>query len=95
MPEPPGITDWVLTTHALRPLERRSIALEIVKVVLEAPGQRVPVRPGREVLQRKVLLGEPPREYVVRVFVDLDRVPAQVVTVYRTSQVAKYWRSDP
>jgi uncharacterized protein YuzE len=29
------------------------------------------------------------RRYVVRVFVDIDRVPAEVVTVYRSSKIAK------
>jgi len=30
--------------------------------------------------------------YLVRVFVDVDRKPANVVTVYRTSNIAKYRR---
>jgi hypothetical protein len=30
-----------------------------------------------------------------RVFVDVDRSPAEVVTVYRTSRIAKYWRAAP
>jgi hypothetical protein len=32
--------------------------------------------------------------YLVRVIVDVDRQPAEVVTVYRTSRIAKYWRAD-
>ena len=36
----------------------------------------------------------PVQEYLVRVFVDIDRVPAEVVTSYRTSKVSKYWRDD-
>ena len=31
------------------------------------------------------------KSYLVRVFVDVDRSPAEVVTVYRTSNIAKYW----
>ena len=30
--------------------------------------------------------------YLLRVFVDLDRDPPEVVTAYRTSKVDKYWR---
>lgn len=30
----------------------------------------------------------------MRVFVDVDREPAEVVTVYRTSKIAKYWRAE-
>jgi len=28
------------------------------------------------------------------VFMDIDRKPAQVVTVYRTTKVNKYWRTS-
>ena len=33
--------------------------------------------------------------FLVRVFADLDQDPPEVVTVYRTSQIAKYWRGAP
>ncbi|MGH9892546.1 MAG: DUF4258 domain-containing protein [bacterium] len=92
MSEPAGITKWVLTPYASRKMEYRGIGLDIVSRVVETPGQRLPVRPGRDVFQSKVLLGDPPREYLVRVFVDVDRQPAEVVTVYRTSRIPKYWR---
>jgi hypothetical protein len=35
-------------------------------------------------------LGAPARDYVVRVFVDVDRTPPQIVTAYRTSKLTKY-----
>lgn len=92
MSEPTGLTNWVLTPYASRKMEYRTIGLDIVRRVVEAPDQRLPVRPGREVFQSKVLLGAPLREYLVRVFVDVDRQPAEVVTVYRTRRIAKYWR---
>lgn len=34
------------------------------------------------------------RIYLVRVFVDIDRVPPEVVTAYRTSKIEKYWRDE-
>jgi hypothetical protein len=36
-------------------------------------------------------MGAPEKAYLVRVFVDVDRQPAEVVTVYRTSKIYKYW----
>ena len=33
--------------------------------------------------------------YLVRVFVDVYRNPDEVVTVYMTSKLAKYWRLAP
>jgi hypothetical protein len=49
------------------------------------------VRPGRDVLQSRIAF--PGKTYPLRVFVDIDRDPAEVVTVYRTSPIAKYWRA--
>ena len=37
---------------------------------------------------------EPGVKYLVRVVVDVDRNPAEVVTAYRTSKIAKYWREE-
>lgn len=39
-------------------------------------------------------MGQPAKEYVVRVIVDVDRTPNEIVTAYRTSKMAKYWRQD-
>ena len=50
------------------------------------------VREGRAVYQAKCDMGEPPKTYILRVFVDIDRKPPYVVTVYRTSKIEKYWR---
>jgi hypothetical protein len=33
--------------------------------------------------------------YLIRVIVDVDRKPAEVVTVYRTSKISKYWKESP
>jgi hypothetical protein len=71
---------------------RRGIDLRVVHEVLKAPEQRVGVRPGCDVFQSRIRLAG--KEYLVRVFVDVDRSPAEVVTVYRTSRIARYWRAE-
>ena len=50
------------------------------------------IRPGCEVLQSRLEIEG--RLYLVRVFVDIDRVPPQVVMAYRTSKIEKYWRDE-
>ncbi len=71
-------------------MERRNISSELVREVLEKPEQRLVVREGREVFQsRKWIKG---KRYLIRVFVEADRRPAEVVTAYRTSRITKYWR---
>ena len=44
------------------------------------------------VVSFKVQTQEGGIEYIPRVFVDIVRCPAEIVTAYRTSKVAKYWR---
>ena len=88
MAEP--ITEYVPTPHAAAQMQRRRISETVVAEVMRAPEQRAPVRPGREVLQSRKNVGG--KIYLVRVFVDVDRTPAEVVTVYRTRNVEKYRR---
>ena len=88
------IQRYVLTPHALREAARRGILLSVIADVLARPEQRQTVRPGRVVLQARRATGWPKKVYLVRVIVDIDREPAEVVTVYRTSRIAKYWESE-
>jgi acetone carboxylase gamma subunit len=72
-------------------MRRRGIDTSVVHRVLAAPEQRHRVRAHRDVLQSRIAFGD--KIYLVRVFVDLDRRPPDVVTVYRTTNIAKYWRA--
>jgi hypothetical protein len=92
--KPDPVTDYVITSHAAFEMERRNVGDEIVRSVLQTPEQRMEVRPGRLVLQSRIAMGDPERNYLVRVFVDVDRRPAEVVTVYRTSRISRYWREE-
>jgi hypothetical protein len=86
------ITNYCLTTHAKEEMIRRQISEDEVAKVLAVPEQIESVRQGRDVYQSRIEAGEPHRKYLVRVFVDVDRKPPEIVTVYRTSKVTKYWR---
>ena len=86
------IFDFVFSNHALTEMARREISQEDVRTVLANPEQMEIVREGRAVYQAKLDIGELPKTYVLRVFVDIDRKPPHIVTVYRTSKIEKYWR---
>ncbi len=88
----PDIQRYVLTNHALLEMTRRGITAEEIESVLANPAQRTGQRKGRCVYQSKQYSQEAKKDYLLRVFVDIDQKPAQVVTVYRTSKVQKYWR---
>ena len=83
------VKSWVISPHATALMARRGIGMSVVAEVLQTPEQRFPARPGRDVLQKRVDFDG--KTYVVRVFVDIDREPPEVVTVYRSSKVEKYW----
>ena len=87
------ITDYIVTPHAASAMERRGISDTLVRRVLATPEQRLEIRPGRDVFQAKIEFGGEP--YLVRVFIDSDRRPPEVVTVYRTSKITKYGRREP
>ncbi len=76
----------VLTGHAAEQMARRQLTEADVRRVLESPEEVLPVRPGRVVAQ--AVLGS----YLLRVFVDVDRTPPEVVTAYKTRKIEKYRR---
>ena len=86
------ITSFRFTTHALQEMARRNITEPEVARVLAGPEQVEMMCVGRAVYQARIEQGEPSKEYLLRVFVDIDDTPPSVVTVYRTSKIRKYWR---
>lgn len=90
----PDLEDYILTDHAQSEMQRRSLSLAMLEAALFAPEQRFVDRPGRCVYQSRwpdVVAG---KIYLIRVFVDVERPIPEVVTVYRTSKVQKYWSTD-
>lgn len=85
------ITEYVITPHARFEMSRRGLSDDMVRRILSTPEQRLDVRPGRVVVQSRIAMGAPPRMYLIRAVVDIDRQPAEVVTVYRTNKISKYW----
>ena len=78
------IANALIKDHARQQMARRQIGDADVDAVLKQPDEVLPVRPGRIVAQAMV------GGYMLRVFVDVDRDPPEVVTAYRTSKLDKY-----
>ncbi|MEW5867863.1 MAG: DUF4258 domain-containing protein [Chloroflexota bacterium] len=83
-----------LTDHARLEMERRQISEQEIARILATPEQILNVRLGRVVYQARTESSEPPKTYLIRVFLDVDRNPPEVVTVYRTSKLEKYWSDE-
>ena len=83
-------TKYILKDHALQEMEKRDISPELVKSVLNNPEQIVSGDNNRKVYQSRLDFGNG-KEYLLRVIVDSNREPIEVITVYRTSKIDKYW----
>lgn len=83
-----------LTPHVQQESERRGIPSQLLDSVLNSPQQVVDAAGGRKAYQSQVAFGQG-RIYLVRVIVDERTTPPSVITVYRTSKIAKYWRGEP
>jgi hypothetical protein len=86
-----GFDRFNLTDHAKDEMRRRGLSDVLVESVIRNPEQRIEVRAGRAILQSIVLMGSPPTKFIVRVVIDVDRSPPDVVTAYRSSKIEKYW----
>jgi hypothetical protein len=84
----------LLTPHAEFELKRRSLTEAMVRGIIEKPEQSIEVRKGRWVYQSRISMGSPPKTYLVRIRLDIDRVPTEIVTAYRTTKIEKYWRKE-
>lgn len=94
MPQISAPVEHRLTEHARFELERRGISEAEIARVLSEPEQAELIRPGSVVYQSPIEYEEPGKIYLLRVFVDIDRQPAEVVTAHRTSKVEKFWKSE-
>lgn len=80
------------TDHALLEMRERRITRMQVRRVLEKPGQVIPSE-SREVRQSRIVWLT--RHYLLRVVVEISVAECAVITAYRTSKIAKYWRGRP
>lgn len=93
------MTSYVFSNHALQEMDRRDIHRVIVESILNGPEQVVAGQENRTIYQSRSIQmpveeGEVERVYLIRVVVDEQIDPPVVITVYRTSKVQKYWRTE-
>jgi hypothetical protein len=81
-----------LSRHALEEMARRGIPQQMVDDVLANPQQVIDMPDGKKAYQSQLDFGGG-RIFLLRVIVAVDVDPNLVVTVYRTTKIAKYWRT--
>jgi hypothetical protein len=83
---------FILSPHVQLEMTQRGIPFDLLEPVLQRSQQIVPEKGGRKGYQSQVDFGDG-KIFLLRAIVEDAVDPANVVTVYRTSKIAKYWRT--
>ncbi len=84
----------VISGHAREQMEERGITEEMVFSIIENPQQTIAQGENKLIYQSIWYFEDEAKEFLVRVFVNIVKIPNLVITVYLTSKVEKYWRNE-
>ena len=84
--------DYKLSAHAEDELIIRDIPRALLDSTLQSPQQIIDQEASVKVYQSKVLIGT--TTFLLRAVVAHDTDPPLVITVYRTTKIDRYWRSE-
>jgi len=73
--------------HCIQQLKKRNITQQSVLDVIENAGEKVLIE-DVSVYQKTIV--ENGRHYLIRVFVNEDKIPPLIITAYKTSKIDKY-----
>jgi len=80
--------EFLISNHAREQMVARNLPIEVVMNVLTNPLQ-IMTEDGESVYQSIINFDD--GKYLVRVFVNNEKEPNLVITVYRTSKIEKYY----
>lgn len=80
-----------LSFHAQEEMVIRDVSPATLDDVLSNPGQVIEQGPTKRVYQSMKLIAG--RRWLIRVVVGHDEDPPVVITLYKTTQVDRYWKS--
>jgi hypothetical protein len=69
----------------------RDISRETVEGILSVPDQTV--EQDNLIVFQSIIKDSQEQRFLIRVFVNIDKIPPLVITVYRTSKIEKYYES--
>jgi hypothetical protein len=74
--------------HSIEQIKIRRLNITLIEEVLNAPDKVITNSKGVDVYQKLVI--ENNISYLYRVFVNITKQPAMIITAYKTSKVNKY-----
>lgn len=83
--------DYLIIEHALAEIERRQIRIEDIERTMNYPQQVIILSQVRKIHQSIIDING--KSYLLRLIIDMGN-PNELVTVYRTNKIKKYWRES-
>jgi len=80
--------------HAREQMLRRRINEEIVLMVVFQPDQIIYSNENPTMKIYQSIIKENDVMFLVRIFIDIDKQPNVIVTVYKTTKISKYYESE-
>jgi hypothetical protein len=85
--------DIEISKHAWEQMVRRGINYDDVLSVVSRPDQTIADEDDPAIIICQSLIKEDEQMFLLRVFVNKDKQPNVVVTLYKTTKISKYYES--
>jgi hypothetical protein len=82
--------EFIISKHAKEQIEAREIPISCLLAVSKKPDQTYKSLLMEQFVNQRLHFGE--KTYLLRVFIDFQKNPPVIISVYRTSNIKKYWR---
>jgi hypothetical protein len=84
----------IFSKHAEEQLLRRGIARETVMLVVSQPEEILADDEDATITIFQSLIKENNRCFLLRVFINKDKFPHEIITLYKTSKIQKYYEGE-
>ena len=85
--------DLIVSKHAQEQMIRRRIDYEIVLLTVSQPDQMIVDDENPAIVICQSLIKEDNQIFLLRVFVNKDKQPNIIVTLYKTTKISKYYEN--
>jgi hypothetical protein len=81
----------IFSNHAKEQMRKRAIAREIVMSVISHPEEILVDDEDATVTIFQSLIKEDQQWFLLRVFINKNKIPHEIITLYKTSKIKKYY----
>ena len=85
--------DFIFSKHAQEQMQRRNINREDVVLTVSQAEQIIEDDENTEIVICQSMIKENGQMFLLRVFVNRDKYPNVIVTIYKTTKISKYYES--